>query len=232
MKPIEKTAFQFLSPLFDKVIYEPIPNQTPDFLCDDKIAVEVRLLNQHTDLGGRKIGLEIHENQLRTTIEKVISEPKFQTPKQGWFVHFRFIRPIPEKSETIRFVKKKMQDLLNGCLEYPEFDFADGNLEISFVPRLQKAENIFELGGWTDCNTVGFLESELIRNIEICITEKANKIEKNYALYPEWWLIFFDRIGGALLKPYLSESPVFKKYRNLFSRIILINYDNSNLIDI
>jgi hypothetical protein len=48
MKSEERIAENYLTSLgFENVVFEPDGNIPPDFFVDDRIAVEVRRLNQH-----------------------------------------------------------------------------------------------------------------------------------------------------------------------------------------
>jgi hypothetical protein len=78
---------------YTSVVFEPDGNIPPDFLADDRIAIEVRRLNQNFDTGNGKKGLEEAAIPLWKNIEKLVLSIKGPTDK-SWFVYFRFSRPV------------------------------------------------------------------------------------------------------------------------------------------
>ena len=46
MNRSEKIVHDYLNYLSNDIIYEPFPNEPPDFLVDKRLAIEVRTLNQ------------------------------------------------------------------------------------------------------------------------------------------------------------------------------------------
>jgi hypothetical protein len=59
MDQSEQLAKQYLCALgFESIVYEPDGNIPPDFLADDRVAVEVRRLNQNEMIESGNRGLE------------------------------------------------------------------------------------------------------------------------------------------------------------------------------
>jgi hypothetical protein len=78
------------------------------------------------------------------------------------------------------------------------------------------------LGGYADRDQGGFVASEIIRNLNLCIAEKAAKIAPYRERYREWWLVLPDHIGPDLDA---DERQTIGEHVNLltFSRVVLIH---------
>src|SRR4051812_2084339 len=94
MDPAESVALEFLQSLgFNKPVYEPDGNIPPDFACGP-VAVEVRRLNQHDEMGR---GLETVAWPLQQKFSKLLMwlGPPCTC---SWFVTFQYHRPIEDWS--------------------------------------------------------------------------------------------------------------------------------------
>ena len=141
----ELRAKQYLQSLnYTKVEYEPLGNVTPDFVLDNKIAVEVRRLNRN-------------------------------------------------------YIKNEQLVSSESC-------------EIDTHTKIKK-------------NNLSWSTYELHRNIQLIINEKDKKIEQNFSLYDEWWLILIDCITCKI------ETNAFEKLKKIqfnkhkFSKIIILSSD-------
>ena len=127
----EIRARQYLQTLVHtKIEYEPLGNVTPDFLLDNKIAIEVRRLNRNYRTKGHLVSIDA-----------------------------------------------------------PIIDNID----------------------------------ELHKNIQLVIDEKNLKIDKNFDLYDEWWLILIDYITNAMEVQDFEEvkKTPFKKHK--FTKVIILS---------
>jgi hypothetical protein len=71
---------------YTDIVYEPDGNIPPDFLVDNKIAIEVRRLNQNFVAEGESKGLEEVEIPLYHTIVKIVSEFDDRFIDRSYFV--------------------------------------------------------------------------------------------------------------------------------------------------
>ena len=78
------------------------------------------------------------------------------------------------------------------------------------------------LGGYSDFDAGGFVAGEIIRNLDLCIAEKAAKIAPYNSRYSEWWLVLPDLIGPDLDA---DERRAVGEHVDLqtFSRVVLIH---------
>ena len=85
-------------------------------------------------------------------------------------------------------------------------------------------DDLFVLGVSRDGNLGGFVVSEMVRNLRVCIANKTAQVAKAKRKYSEWWLALEDRIGhGALLEQDRTRVRELIKVEEPWSRIILVN---------
>lgn len=75
---------------------------------------------------------------------------------------------------------------------------------------------------YSDRDAGGFVASEIIRNLNLCIAEKAAKVAPFRDRYREWWLVLPDHIGPDLNADE-RQSIVEHVNISVFSRIILVH---------
>ena len=66
---------------------------------------------------------------------------------------------------------------------------------------------------------------ELHKNIQLIINEKDKKIEKNFKLYGEWWLILVDYITHAISSKDFEKVKKMKFNKMKFTRVIVLSPD-------
>lgn len=202
------------------VVYEPDGGIPPDFAIND-IAIEVRRLNQNYESECGYEGLESVEASILRYVEKLL--PTYGPPKngQGWWVFLAFWRPLDGK-----VIKRELPKALAAFHAAPDAAGLDARLtrtfELEIRPASIQVPNHFVLGGYSDFDQGGFVASEIIRNLNICITEKAAKITPYKDRYREWWLVLPDHIGPDLNA---DERETIGKHVNMltFSRVVLIH---------
>jgi hypothetical protein len=117
--------------------------------------------------------------------------------QRGWWVFFDFWRPVDLKA-----VKRQLPLALRAFLERPVAEGVRGLLtpgfELEIRPAGIAATGSYMLGGWYDRDAGGFVGSEILRNLDLCVTEKSAKIETYRSRYAEWWLVLPDHIGPDL----------------------------------
>lgn len=186
---------------FMDICYEPDGNVPPDFLIDGRVAVEVRRLNQsHVDDNAQgPRGLEEVAIPLARRIrEYLISLGQSKDPGPCWYVSYQFSRPVP----PWKTLKVMLDAHLRPFMSDPNACSFRTNLSESFSIRVTRGSifrpTFFQLGGYSDWQSGGWLIDEIDKNLNACIREKSNKISKYFQKYPEWWLIFSDHIGYGL----------------------------------
>ena len=229
MDSTEAIAEIFLKSRFSMIEYEPDGNIPPDFLCDGNVAVEVRLLNQNYEAhDGTISGLESDDRRLAKTLEKVYSQYKNSTPGESWYVHHQFKRPLEDKGENIAFAKRICDEFRSEPKEDKTYWNEKYTLALSFQKQSVPDTGMFILGGWNDLDSGGYVESELIRNLEFCVQQKANKVQPHRCRYSCWWLILVDSIGRAGTKPEIPVASPYHATSAVFDQIFLLGYDGKS----
>jgi len=184
---------------FKTVQYEPDGNVPPDFLCDDRVAVEVRRLNHHhTPEGEVPEALDKKGIALWNTVKQTLEGIGPPTSSQSWWVSYSVRRPIHDYKKIPKLLKKALLDF--------RAEPRTGEQKISvtegFKITLNPADNIHDLefvfACASDRDSTGWLFEMMQRNIQLCIDEKTRKIAKVRNGYPEWWLVLVDMIGWSL----------------------------------
>lgn len=202
------------------VVYEPDGRIPPDFILGD-IAIEVRRLNQNYESKDGYKGLESVEVSVLRYVEKLL--PTYGPPKdgQGWWVSLTFWRPLDGKA-----IKRELPKALAAFHAAPNPAGLDvklaRNFELEIRPAGIPVANHFMLGASSDFDQGGFVASEIIRNLTICVAEKAAKIAPYLDRYREWWLVLPDYIGPDLNAD--ERSTIGEHVNTLtFSRVVLIH---------
>lgn len=203
------------------VRFEPDGNVPPDFLLDGRIAVEARRLNQNFEADGGYQGLESVEAPVAKFVDRLLPTFGSATNGEGWWVFVYFSRPFDWKA-----VRREMKAVLRAFRTNP----APGGLHVQLAPNFELeirpativVEHYFMLGGYADRDAGGFVAAEIIRNLNLCVAEKARKIAGYRARYAEWWLVLPDRIGPDLN---MDERRSIGDHVDLlvFDRVVLIH---------
>jgi hypothetical protein len=202
------------------VAYEPDGRIPPDFVIGD-IAVEVRRLNQNYETLGSYEGLESTEASLIRFVERVLPTFGPAPDGKGWWVSYDFWRPLDGKA-----VKRALPQALAAFQAAPAPNGADLRLTETFELEIRPASipvaQLFMLGGYSDRDAGGFVGSEIIRNLNLCIAEKAAKVAPYLDRYREWWLVLPDYIGPDLNADERESIGEHVDVRT-FARVILVH---------
>lgn len=205
MDPTEGVARQYLlqrgiNPR--EIEFEPHGSVPPDFLVRGRVAVEVRRLNQNEQGTDGHHGIEESSIPTRQSIEHVLRSIGPQDTAESWHVSYTILR---RPSVRGRSLKKLLRSALvdfqrwagRNARDRHRIDLDEG-LRLELARSWKPCPSFFMLGVEVDRRRGGFLLSELIRNIPICIEEKSIKVTPHRHRYREWWLVLVDCIDGHL----------------------------------
>lgn len=222
MNRSEELAQLYLESLgLGPVVHEPDGQQTPDFVIDGRIAVEVRRLNQNHETSEGFEGLEGVTAALHRYVEKLLPTFGPAPDGRGWWVSYDYRRPLDGKA-----VKQALPRVLEAFKADPSPDGTDLRLTRTFTLEIRPAgivvEHYFMLGGYMDFDAGGFVAAEIIRNLNLCIPEKAAKAAPFHDRYTEWWLVLPDYVGAGLNA---DERATIGQHVDLltFARVVLIH---------
>jgi hypothetical protein len=221
MDDSETLAQAYLTHLgFKNVVYEPEgKSKPPDFLVEQRIAVEVRRLNQHevsSQAGTKPRGLEEVAIPVWDNIQRLL--PSLGPPNGGvsWYIHIRYSRPVPKRRALEDAVRRHLEAFRDGAVQNPTTIRVFKNFIIKLFRAGRLYSDYFVMGGRSDFDSGGWVIPELERNLKICIDEKTAKVSAIRGKYSEWWLALIDRIN------YGAQEAIQVPPHN-WDKIILIN---------
>lgn len=208
---------------FSDVIFEPDGNVTPDFLVNQRIAVEVRRLDQNRQTAGGTRSLEMEAAPLGKMIERVLRGIGRSKPGPSWFVLYSFGRPLPK----LKHLEAALRERLLQFATDPEGADRHVQIDRNFSVRLARAsrafEDLFVLGGSSDDDSGGFVVDEIARNLQIAFSQKAPKVAAARHKYDEWWFVLVDYIGYGLSEEDRRQLKALVKNTGPWDRVVLIN---------
>jgi hypothetical protein len=211
---------------FNDPIYEPDGNIPPDFLVDGRIAVEVRRLNQNENLAGKWHGLEEIAISLRRHFQETIISMGPPVAGTSWFVTYSYKRPLPEWKILKEKLEAVLVDFIHGRIDDLQRHEIINGFSIEIGRASKTYPTLFVLGGFCDHDSGGFVVSEMLRNIRICIEDKNRKISKVRHKYPEWWLALVDHTGLGADEYDYNELRELIQIDNKWDRIMVVNPSN------
>lgn len=225
MNRSEQLANAYLRGLgFHDIVYEPDGNVPPDFLVDKKIAVEVRQLNQNqiTDSGYQGldevgIPLSMKFKNLLTSFGPAGSGP-------SWFVRYTFRRPVPPWTQLQKSVSEQLAEFRkNQSVQSLAKITITETFKLTLIRATDPHPSLFVFGGDSDNDSGGWVLSETLKNLRICIEEKTKKIERVRGKYEEWWLVLIDYIGYGVDE---CDRGVYRKHLGIdhnWNKVVLVN---------
>lgn len=229
---------------------ERIKDDPPDYVVDDKYAIEVRRLNLKIRQGE---GEETSRISLRRTIEKALIEIGSFTNDQSWVVdcEYDFSRPLPKE----KIIKKQIREVLLLLTQSRDDEFIS-EFGSKYLDYHKHAHELDSLGALHLCLTCGIcLElqaisaqparfvlqnvsdgegvlvlPELEKNIEAAIREKSERIRGRENNFSAWWLILIDHIGcvpnSGITQTELEELQEEIRAQSPWSRVIIVSLWN------
>ncbi len=211
---------------YQNITYEPDGNVPPDILLNDKIAVEVRRLNQNHIIDNKTIGLEIDEFKIYGILKNLMEEISDHEFEKSIFVNYSFERPLPKNKvikKEISTILKLHKRFLNDRKEYK----VDNWFKMECFPSSQKLKNQFRFGYRSDGDSGGFVVETIYENLKLIISEKENKIKTIKHKYPEWWLALVNSVSFELDNLDIKQLYELPKLEHKFDKIIIISADDA-----
>ncbi len=207
---------------YENILFEPDGNVPPDILVDNKIAIEVRRLNQNKKTENSFEGLEQDEFSVHGTLRRVMKEVSDENYKKSAFVGYYFNRPIPSKKEIKKFAKEVLENHKPSIEERREYEY-DEYFRMRVFPSEIKLDQQYKYGMSSDGGSGGFVVSSIYENLKLIIAEKEEKTKNYRNKYSEWWLAVVDTIGYGLSDLDLGQFNNLPKIENQFDRLLLIS---------
>jgi hypothetical protein len=213
----------------ENIIFEPLGHsKSPDFSLNGEIGVEARRLNQHYFTSGVAQGLEIDSYRVINKIRSILIEYGPPINNKSWSFFVRFHRPVPNHKQIETLTKEALNKFItDGEVAFGRI-FQTNNLAFDLDEIGSGRECKFVFGGYQDLQSGGFVIEELEKNIQLCVKEKAKKVDLNRHCYSQWWLALVDLTGfdgvcfhGICFHQHIFRSTALERY--LWDRIIVIS---------
>lgn len=219
----EIIAEKYLKSLeFKKIEFEPDGNKMPDFLCDSKIAVEVRRLNKNYKKGKKTEGLDVVEKKLIDSVKNIISEIGSPLKNESWGIDLDFSPPLEHLSKLRSKIKSALIEFSKREERKEGVIFEGENIKVKVVRSKEVLEKSFDLF-CGPCRT-GWLAQDWSDNLEYCIEEKTEKLKKapTFNKYKTWWLVLVDNDFPLMsnVEKFVKE---FERDDGVWEKIIIIN---------
>jgi hypothetical protein len=149
-------------------------------------------------------------------------------------VHYTVRRPLPSWKEIERSLRDAVLEFRERAADPPVEMRLGRSIRLRFHQASLPHSTLLLLGSSSDHDAGGFVVAELVRNLQICIPEKLEKVAAFRQRYPEWWLAFEDRISyGHLDSDDVAQLRQALRPVDGFGRVILVNpLKPTNAIDI
>lgn len=207
---------------FDNIVFEPDGNVPPDLLIDNKVAVEVRRLNQNISTENGFEGLEQSKHRVHSILKGIMDTFPGMPNSNGVFVEYHFQRPLPPWNE----LKKAFKEILTQHVEFSHLAkvYSIGyNFELELYPASNKLDKFYEYAGGSDGNSGGIRISLIYENLKLILKEKEGKVLKFKSRYPEWWIGLVDNVGYVMDELDLSQFYQLPKLTSSFDKILMVS---------
>jgi hypothetical protein len=207
---------------FSKVVYEPDGNVPPDLLADDRIACEVRRLNENERGRSAPKGLEETEIPFLARFRNVLRS--IGAPQtRSWWVRVRIQRPLPKWHHIEPEARAYLHRVQRQQAEVYPVHRIGGTVEIQAFNRSTPAKDAFTLGIVSDSDSGGWVIESLERNLRLCIEEKTAKVASFRSQYPEWWLVLVDHVAYGLDSFDLAQFRKSVRVPHTWDRVVIVN---------
>lgn len=207
---------------FNNIRYEPDGNVPPDILLNDKIAIEVRRLNQNQIIGNRLRGLEEDEHALNGSLTRIMKKVSDKEFERSAYVAWSFSRPLTEW----KIIKKSVSHILEihkPFIEEQRKYEVDENFKLHIFPSTHKKQFQYEFGMSSDSDSGCLVVDCIYENLKLIIAEKERKIQNYKYKYSEWWLAVIDTIGYGLTNLDQEQFHSRPRIESQFDRILLVS---------
>lgn len=220
----EKMAYDYFTSLGIKdIVHEPDGNIPPDLLLGNKIAVEVRRLNQFVkDDKDENEPLEnLSYRVMRRIHDTIKSYGYFKSEITAW-VSVDYERPLVLDKQFNKDLEVIFDFHLN-CLDEQRTYIVRDNLKLRFR-KAHKSFNVpFKWASSSDGDSGGAVVSNVLESLKIVIPEKEEKILPYKAKYDIWWLAVIDKVAYSLDDVDLQQLRAAFDIKTFFQRIIIIS---------
>jgi len=227
MNQDEKIAYDYLvHENYSSIVYEPDGNIPPDFLVNNKIAIEVRRLNQHKLVNGVYKPIEELGFKLIPRIAKTLKELETNDFESSILVTVYYQRPLKVNTKLLNKLKTEIKNKLPLTTKEIKIDI-DYNLQLKLYQSKLKFSSSISIGAIHDLDGGGFVVSNIYDNLKLILKEKKRKTLPYHEKYKTWWLILIDYIGYNLDKVDIQQLNSAPRLKTIFNKVLLLSPINN-----
>jgi len=207
------------------VQWEPFGNVCPDFLVAGSVAVEARRLNQnfvHRD--GSIEGIESVERSLVEWLQRELPKIGAPTGDTSWSIFLQWRRPLPKLTPLRKDIVRRLKAIETDPPGPVHIIDIDPGLRLELRRAEWRYESRFILGAVDDRDRGGFIVSEALRNVQLCIDEKSRKSASTRHRFREWWLVLVDTTGlGIGRRDWLEIRGLNALAKGEWSKVVILS---------
>jgi len=217
---------------FTQIRFEPDGNSTPDFLLNNRIAVEVRRLNQNTEQDGKNRGLEETFSSFLHGMQALLHQMS-EPDGESWWVTFSFSRPVEPWAALKPRIKEALAEFKTRPIRTNCVIFSSGKfwLEVAKASVVSVDDPMFYYLIGDDGDAGGVKVPEIIRNAEICSKLKIAKTAEHRSKYPEWWLLLVNQFGLEMDDFDKQQLKAHFKCPKGWDKLVIVNVEPNDWIE-
>lgn len=206
---------------YRNIQYEPDGSIPPDFLVNNKIAIEVRRLNKHFKQRGTKIPIEELEFGLIRKVRRKIESYKVYNYRNSTVISLHYSRPLIETKELLADLEVILK---RNAIDTNEvrWENVNENLSLKFSPYDGDLGSYYHVGFDHDLDSGGLAVANIYENLDFVIKEKEEKVKHYLDKYQEWWLVLVDYISYTIDNHDMQQLKSLPKPKYLFNKIFII----------
>jgi hypothetical protein len=210
-----------------EIVHEPDGNVPPDLLIGNKIAVEVRRLNQFfKNQNDEYVPLENLSYGVMKRIHDTIRSYEYVKSESTAWVGVDFERPLVLDKQLNKDLKTIFDCHLN-CLDEQRVYIIRDNLKLRFRKAHRSFNVPFKWASSSDGDSGGAVVSNVLESLKIVIPEKEKKILPYKANYDIWWLAVIDKVAFSLDDIDHRQLKAAFDIKTFFQKIIIISAFNA-----
>jgi hypothetical protein len=146
---------------FKKIDFEPEgESKRPDFLVDDRIAAEVRRLNQNeacSPPGTTARGLEQVAIPVWKNIQRLLPSLGASKGQVSWYVFINYSRPVPGRRQIEDAIRRHLKAFRDSPIQNPTTIPIFDNFVLKLFPAGRLYSDYFVMGGRSDYDSGGWV---------------------------------------------------------------------------
>jgi len=207
-------------------------NRTPDILVNGIVAIEVMRLSQHFIKGKYSQDLQELRAPIFNIMEEIVKTYDHLYNGKTYWIHIELNRPIRTDFRKIkREIKYALDELLkSNIVPLPNTINVTRQIKMELMDLSERPGRLFVFAGLGDHDAGGWLLPEYIKNINRCLSKKANIVSKYYSEFSEWWLYLIDYMRFGISKSSIIEIKNGISHITPFNHLYLLDYSGNEII--